>query len=62
MDRVTDFESGGWGFDSLWGRYRIMGGLGYNLGSKSGGQIIDNYVSLFVDDNGSDESSQDTSL
>ncbi len=20
MDRVTDFESGGWGFDSLWGR------------------------------------------
>ena len=21
MDRVTDFESGGWGFDSLWGRF-----------------------------------------
>lgn len=24
MDRVTDFESGGWGFDSLWGRFVIF--------------------------------------
>ena len=30
MDRVTDFESGGWGFDSLWGRFRITGGLIHN--------------------------------
>ena len=30
MDRVTDFESGGWGFDSLWGRWGITGGLSYN--------------------------------
>ncbi len=27
MDRVTDFESGGWGFDSLWGRCNISDGL-----------------------------------
>ena len=27
MDRVTDFESGGWGFDSLWGRFEITGGI-----------------------------------
>lgn len=25
MDRVTDFESGGWGFDSLWGRWKFGG-------------------------------------
>ncbi len=30
MDRVTDFESGGWGFDSRWGRRRVTGGFTYN--------------------------------
>ena len=45
MDRVTDFESGGWGFDSLWGRFYFISGSTRNSGI-AGEYAADHYLTF----------------